>query len=94
MVKIIWTKKALGQLERIVKYINEEQGHSYAEKVLSEVLYSTSLLQGTPEMGTLEPLLAHKKFEYRFLLVWSYKIIYRCTKEKIVISRKNNAGNF
>ncbi|MEQ8553903.1 MAG: type II toxin-antitoxin system RelE/ParE family toxin [Cyclobacteriaceae bacterium] len=87
MVKVIWTKKAFSQLERAVKYIKEEQGLSYAEIVLSKILTSTQLLEKSPKMGTIEPLLEHKNSEYRFLVVWSYKIIYRTTKEKAVISR-------
>lgn len=87
MVEVIWTKKALNQLERAVKYIREEQGISYAKIVLEKVLNATELLENTPEIGTLEPLLLHKKSEYRFLVVWCYKIIYRRAKNKVVISR-------
>ncbi len=87
MVKVIWTKKAFSQLERAIKYIKEEQGLSYAEIVLSKILTSTQLLETSPKMGTIEPLLEHKKSEYRFVVVWSYKIIYRTTKDKAVISR-------
>ena len=87
MVKVIWTKRAFDQLERNIKYIKEEQGNSYAETVLNKILSSTALLEGTPKMGKVEPLLEHKKSEYRFIIVWSYKIIYRVTTETVVISR-------
>ncbi|MCX2745639.1 type II toxin-antitoxin system RelE/ParE family toxin [Mangrovivirga sp. M17] len=87
MVEVIWTKKALGQLERAVKYIQNEQGTSYAKIVLNKILDSTELLENHLNIGTIEPLLKHKKSEYRFLVVWSYKIIYRMTKSKVVISR-------
>ncbi|MEQ9051573.1 MAG: type II toxin-antitoxin system RelE/ParE family toxin [Marinoscillum sp.] len=87
MAKIIWTKRAFGQLERNIKYIKEEQGISYAEVVLNKILFSTAQLQGTPKMGKVEPLLEHKKSEYRFLIVWSYKIIYRVATDRVVISR-------
>jgi toxin ParE1/3/4 len=87
MVKVIWTNKAFGQLERAIKYIREEQGLSYAEIVLNKILQTTDLLENSPKMGTIEPLLTHKKSEYRFLVVWSYKIIYRTTKDKAVVSR-------
>lgn len=52
-----------------------------------KILQTTALLEGQPQMGTIESLLVHKKFEYRFLLVWNYKIIYRTGKDKVVISR-------
>lgn len=87
MVEVIWTNKAFGQLERAIKYIREEQGLSYAKIVLNKILQTTKLLENSPKMGTIEPLLAHKKSEYRFLVVWSYKIIYRTSKNKAVISR-------
>lgn len=87
MVEVIWTKRAFGQLERAIKYIRKEQGINYAETVLTKILSSTELLQRTPQMGTIEPLLEHKKSEYRFLVVWSYKLIYRVAADRVVISR-------
>ncbi|MEO9869654.1 type II toxin-antitoxin system RelE/ParE family toxin [Ekhidna sp.] len=87
MAKVIWTKRAYGQLERSIKFIKEEQGVSYAETVLNRILNSTSLLKETPKMERIEPLLEHKKSEYRFLVIWSYKVIYRVTEDKVVISR-------
>lgn len=87
MVEVIWTKKAFGQFERAIKYIREEQGIYYAKIVRKKVLESTSILNYSPNIGTIEPLLAHKKSTYRFLVVWSYKIIYRTTSNKVIISR-------
>lgn len=77
MAEVKWTKKATHQLERAIKYIKEEQGPTYAEIVLSKILCSTSLLSSYPRMGATEPLLEHKKHEYRYLVAWSYKIIYK-----------------
>ena len=87
MAKIIWTNKAFGQLERAINYIRKEQGISYAKIVLNKILEKTTLLESSPEIGTLEPLLSHKKTEYGFLVVWSFKIIYRFSKDKVTISR-------
>ncbi|MBI1768857.1 MAG: type II toxin-antitoxin system RelE/ParE family toxin [Bacteroidetes bacterium] len=87
MVKIIWTNRAFGQLERAVNYIKEERGSSYAAIVLDKVVKSTSLLGEHPQLGTIEKLLKHKKSEYRFLLAFAYKIIYRVEKDRVVISR-------
>lgn len=87
MVKVIWTKRAFSQLERAIKYIKEEQGVSYAQIVLTKTLEKTRLLEVTPKIGQSEPLLKHKKSEYRYIIVWSYKIIYRVEKDKVVISR-------
>ncbi|MBU2884567.1 type II toxin-antitoxin system RelE/ParE family toxin [Gilvimarinus agarilyticus] len=51
------------------------------------MLSSTALLGRTPKMGKVEPLLAHKKTEYRFIIVWNYKIIYKLTPKHVTISR-------
>lgn len=87
MAEIIWTKLAAGQLERAVKYIQTEQGTFYAKLVLNKVIDQVANLQTHPKMGQAEPLLKHKSSEYRYLVVWSYKIIYRIATNKIVISR-------
>ena len=87
MVKVIWTKRAFSQLERAIKYIKEEQGVAYAQIVLTKTLEKTRLLEITPKIGQSEPLLKHKKSEYRYIIVWSYKIIYRLDKDKVVISK-------
>jgi len=87
MVKVIWTKRAFGQFERTIRYIKEEQGAAYAEIVLNKILETTKLLENSPKLGKVEPLLKHKKSKYRFLIVWSYKIIYRWDEEKVIVAR-------
>jgi plasmid stabilization system protein ParE len=87
MVKVIWTKKAFNQLERAIKYIKEEQGATYAQIVLNKVLDKTRILENNANIGQIEPLLLHKKSKYRYLIVWSYKIIYRVDKNKVIVSR-------
>ncbi len=87
MVEVIWTKLSTNQLERAVKYIQKEQGTFYAELVLTKILDSVVRLENHPKIGQIEPLLKHKKNEYRYLIVWSYKIIYRVGLHKVVISR-------
>jgi plasmid stabilization system protein ParE len=77
MVKIIWTKRAFNQFERLVKYIREEQGLSYARIVHEKILQAINNLEEFPLLGTIEPALAHKKSDYRYLIVWSLKIIYK-----------------
>jgi len=56
MVKEIWSKKAFGQLERAIKF-HKKGTISYAEIVLNKVLKTTKLLETSPEMGPVEPLL-------------------------------------
>ena len=87
MAQVIWTQLATDQLERAVKYIQSEQGTFYANIVLTKIIEATRNLNEFHEMGTIEPLLKHKKSEYRFLVVWSYKTIYRKGINKVVIAR-------
>jgi len=87
MGKVVWTKTALDQLERIIKYISEERGNSYAKTVGTRIIERTEKLKNFPELGPKEPLLQHKKLEYRYLAAWSYKIIYRLSKDRVTISR-------
>ena len=87
MAEVVWTKKALGQLEKAVKYISEESGKYYAEIVLNHILSAVDNLIENPKMGQVKSLLEHKKSEYRYLVVWSYKIVYMVRKERVVISR-------
>jgi toxin ParE1/3/4 len=87
MVKVIWSKRAFGQFERSITYIKEEQGLSYAKIVVDSILETTRLLCEQPNLGRIENLLAHKKTEYRYIVVWSYKLIYKVEKDKVIISR-------
>lgn len=87
MAEVIWTKLAFEQLERIVKYIQSEQGSFYAKLVLNKILESSADLKVFPKRGQVENLLKHKKSEYRYLVAWNYKIIYRVGNNKVVISR-------
>jgi plasmid stabilization system protein ParE len=87
MVKIIWTERALNQLERAVRYIKTERGVFYASIVLEKILNKVAVLANYPRTGQEEILLKHKKSEYRYLVVFSYKIIYKVSNDKVTISR-------
>ena len=87
MAQIIWSKRSAQQLERAIRYTREEQGVSYAYTVLDRILKATASLQSFPERGFMEPLLLHKKYLYRTIVVWSYKIIYRVDQDRVIVSR-------
>jgi plasmid stabilization system protein ParE len=77
MGQVRWSKKAVSQLEGAIKYITEEQSPTYAKLILSRILNSTSYLEKHPRTGAKEPILEHRNKEYRFLVIWSYKVIYK-----------------
>ena len=87
MVEIIWSRIAEDQLRRAVQYIQVEQGTFYANLVLHKVLESVEYLADFPKSGAVEPLLRHKKGEYRYVIAWSYKVIYRVSAKRIFIAR-------
>jgi plasmid stabilization system protein ParE len=87
MAEVVWTKKALSQLEHAIKYVREESGITYAEILLNGILNATRHLERYPQSGQKELFLAHKKSEYRYTVAWSYKIVYRITASKVTISR-------
>lgn len=77
MGQIKWSKKAVSQLHLTISYIAKEQSNVYAEVVVSRIFSSIDLLVNNPRMGSKEPLLEYRNKEYRYLVVWSYKIIYK-----------------
>lgn len=87
MAEVIWSDIATRQLKRSIQFIHQERGKFYAELVLNNILSSVYYLEKYPEIGTIEPLLKSKKLTYRFLVVWSYKIVYSINKNKVIISR-------
>ncbi len=95
MVEVIWTKKAFGQFERAIKYINKEQGRFYAGIVHDKILQTTKLLEKNPNMGTIEPLL-EKNIIFIFTSNQSHRKVNQQTRDDIVKAFLwyNNADEF
>lgn len=62
-VKVLWTDTSLAQLQEIFNYYS--------------IVKKSILLESNPFIGVKEQLLADRLFEYRFLVVTNYKIMYR-----------------
>ncbi len=75
-VKVFWTQTALNHLEDIFEYHKFNASIDIARKLVKKLVDSTIRLQNTPKIGRVEELLKHRKFEYRFIVVGNYKIIY------------------
>jgi len=52
-----------------------EQGLFYASIDYKGIIEKVDVLEMHPLIGQKEPLLKHKKSEYRYVVAWSYKII-------------------
>ena len=75
-IKVFWTQTALNNLEDIFEYHKFNASINIARKLVKKIVNSTILLQNSPKIGRIEELLRHRKFEYRFIVVGNYKIIY------------------
>ena len=75
-IKVFWTETALNNLEDIFEYYKYRASMRVARKLVKGLVKSTIQIQNTPNIGKKEELLADRKFEYRFIVVGNYKIIY------------------
>ena len=75
-IKVYWTQTALNNLEDIFEYHKFKASILIARKLVKNIVNATILLQNSPELGRIEELLRHRKFEYRFIVEGNYKIIY------------------
>lgn len=85
-IKVFWTETALNNLEDIFEYYKYKASVRVARKLVKGLVKSTLKLQESPEIGRKEELLSDRKFEYRFLVVGKYKIIYWIEKNFIKIA--------
>jgi toxin ParE1/3/4 len=76
-VRVLWTDTSLTQLQEIFNYYSLNASHSVANKIVKRIVKKSILLESNPFIGVKEQLLADRPFEYRFLVVTNYKIIYR-----------------
>lgn len=75
-MKIELTFNAHKRQEEITRYSIEHFGMQVTRRFVSNIEHIIHLLANNPYMGSVEPLLAGRKENYRYLLVESYKIVY------------------
>ena len=85
-IKIFWTEFATNQLEQIFDYYKYKASLDVANKIVSNIVDRTILLEKNPLMGTKEPLLAKRQNDYRYLVEGNYKIIYWVENNYVKIS--------
>lgn len=81
VAKVIWSDFALRQLKKIHNYYKIEVSEKIARKLTISIVETTIQLASNPQIGTKEHLLEHTKYEYRFVVMKNYKIIYRIDNE-------------
>lgn len=75
-LRVFWTDSARFRLEEIFDYYKNKASINVARKLVKQILDRTIQLEKNPESGPVEPLLSHRKYEYRYLIEGNYKIIY------------------
>lgn len=85
-MKCNWTKRAMLEYKKVIKYVYDEYGLYSAQKFISSVEYLDSNLAKHPETGSPELLLANRaKYFYRSHTVGNHnKLIYIISKNGIV----------
>jgi plasmid stabilization system protein ParE len=82
---IVWGDEAKDALKSIYKYIKKRESIEKAKKVRNEIVASAKDLNIFPEKFAEDPHLKNEPGNYRFKVIWSYKIIYEVTPEIILI---------
>ncbi len=82
---ICWDVKATKQLKQIHDYFEENYSKQAAKKIINEIISKIDDLRTMPERYSREPLLAHKKENFRYFIVRSFKIIYEVTPNEVLI---------
>jgi len=73
------------QLEHNYSYYKIKFSTTIARKSIKAIIEKTIILELNPKVGTIEPLLTERQYEYRFLIEKNYKIIYRYSDHNVKI---------
>jgi plasmid stabilization system protein ParE len=91
MIKIIWTKRASNDLEKITKFNKEIFGAEKAFEISRNLIQVPSILKNSTidytKIGQIDDSFIHLKREYRKLITNYYKITFRISKENIYLIR-------
>jgi addiction module RelE/StbE family toxin len=78
MAEVIWTIKAVEQVEQIGSYIEKDSSFQ-ARRVVQLIIKETRKLKEHPRIGKMVPEL--EEDQYRELRVFSYRILYKILDE-------------
>lgn len=84
-LKIIWTSKAISDLENIF-LLHSPKSKNSAYKTIEKIYNSVSVFKnGLLNTGQKEALLSHLSKPYRYLISGNYKIIYSHASKTVFI---------
>lgn len=85
--KIIWTRIAIDQLFEIHEFIaNTTKSLDIADKVVSQVHKSATLLKENFELYPLDKYKHHNDGSYRAYEIFHYRVSYKVSTDEIIIT--------
>jgi plasmid stabilization system protein ParE len=84
-LRLLWADQAKNSLKKISSHIAERSSEAQAAKVRTAILKSASDLLNFPKKFQKEPFLEDEQGEYRYAVIYSYKIIYEITANEIIV---------
>lgn len=84
-LKVVWSNFAEIQLDEIFEYYKKEASPKVANKLVREIILKSETLKNSPFIGQREIRLEKRKFDYRYLVYKSYKLIYSINEKEGLI---------
>jgi len=84
-LKILWDDEAKKSLRSIYEYIKKRESVTVAKRVRTGIINQAKSLASFPEKFAAEPYLETIPGNFRYKVIWSYKIIYEITSGTIYV---------
>ena len=85
ILKIIWSAFSESQLDEIYAYYEKKASAKVATKIVLEIIHESERLITASHIGQEEELLKNRKFDYRYLVITNYKVIYSIDQQNGLI---------
>lgn len=85
ITRILWDNEAKKSLHTIYQYIKHRESIGQAKRVRKKIIEEVRKISLFPQKSSREPNLKSEKGDFRFKVIWSYKIIYEVTENSILI---------
>ncbi len=89
MTQLIWTRRAIEDVQSIRKFIAQDSPH-YAELVIQRLIASVERLPSLPQSGRVVPEIDDP--DVREVIQGSYRIVYRLIREEIHVVTVHHAA--
>jgi toxin ParE1/3/4 len=84
-LKIVWSKFAENEIDKIYNYYLQIAGISVANKIIKQIISEPNKLLKDLFSTQIEELLIDRENKYRYIICNNYKIIYCVEEEKKLI---------